>query len=191
MKRVFVFVFLGMIAIGLFSCSKKNSSDSLKKYKEIKKGADFIIEDTESGLFWLKDIPSDGMVWKEADKYCSELEYGGHKDWRLPTISELKTLVKGCKSGSEKCKVSTKCLKPKCMSDNCYCTENRGPGENGFYWQKKIWNYKGDDMGSFWSSSVRKNHKFFYWGISFNNGSVDNGHMESEFYARCVRSKTI
>ena len=176
-----------MLAVCSFSCSKKNNSNSSQRYKVITKKNDVVIKDIKSGLFWLRDVPSEGMVWKEADKYCSLLKYAGFKDWRLPTISELKTLIKGCESGTKKCKVSANCRNPKCMSDNCFCSENRGPGEEGFYWQKKVWNYKGDDMGSFWSSSIRTNHKFFYWGISFNNGGVDNGHMDSEFYVRCVR----
>ena len=182
-------VLIVTLLVNLYSCSLKNRAGSQSEYKKIEKNGDLIIEDPVSGLFWQRDIPKKGMIWKEAEKYCSELEYGGFDDWRMPTISELKTLIKGCKSGTEKCRVDNKCRNPKCIDDNCYCSENRGPGEDGFYWQKKIWNYKGDNMGSFWSSSVRPNHKFFYWGISFNNGGVDNGHRKSEFYVRCVRSK--
>ena len=181
-------VLIVTLVANLSSCSLKNRDGSQTKYKKIEKNGDLIIEDPVSGLFWQRDIPTEGMIWKDAEKYCLELEYGGYKDWRLPKISELKTLITGCESGSSQCKVSDKCLTPKCMNDSCYCSENKGPGEDGFYWKKSVWNYKGDRYGSFWSSSIRTNHKFFYWGVAFNNGSVDNGHRKSEFYVRCVRS---
>ncbi len=178
-----------VIAASLVSCSLKNRGNGASKYQEIEKNGDVIIEDPKSRLFWQRDVANKGMIWKEADEYCSKLNYGGFHDWRLPTISELKTLIKGCKSGTKSCKVNDKCLNLRCMNNACSCSENGGPGEDGFYWQKKVWNYKGDDIGSFWSSSRRATHAFYYWGVAFNNGSVDNGHRKSEFFVRCVRSK--
>ena len=32
----------------------------------------------------------------EAEDYCVKLEEGGHKDWRLPTVDELKMLIRNC-----------------------------------------------------------------------------------------------
>ena len=36
------------------------------------------------------------VTWEHAKSYCAELEEGGHKDWRLPTIEELDMLVSNC-----------------------------------------------------------------------------------------------
>jgi hypothetical protein len=33
------------------------------------------------------------VTFNEAKSYCSELELGGFKDWRLPTLQELLTIV--------------------------------------------------------------------------------------------------
>lgn len=34
--------------------------------------------------------------WEEADSYCKELKEGGHRDWRLPTVDELKMIIRNC-----------------------------------------------------------------------------------------------
>jgi hypothetical protein len=45
--------------------------------------------DPSTGLMWAgKDNGSD-VGWTEADAYCSKLQLGGYKGWRLPTLDEL------------------------------------------------------------------------------------------------------
>jgi hypothetical protein len=41
-------------------------------------------------LCWSKTF--DRMTWYEAVKFCEELEFEGHSDWRLPTLDELRAL---------------------------------------------------------------------------------------------------
>jgi hypothetical protein len=51
-----------------------------------------VVVDTESGLMWAaKDNGSD-TTWTYADNYCDDFEGAGYKDWRMPTIEELKGL---------------------------------------------------------------------------------------------------
>jgi hypothetical protein len=67
------------------------------------------ITDTKTGLIWVKnphtDLPEEFknyMPWKQAIEACKRLNYAGHKDWRLPTVEELRELVdytRGAKSG--------------------------------------------------------------------------------------------
>jgi hypothetical protein len=49
--------------------------------------------DSTSRLYW-EIIPSGGsmMAWQSAIDYCEQLNLSGHDDWRLPTISELRSL---------------------------------------------------------------------------------------------------
>ena len=44
-------------------------------------------------LEWQQTIPMDKYKWNDAIKYCEELAYGGHDDWRLPTVKELVSIV--------------------------------------------------------------------------------------------------
>ena len=61
---------------------------------------DGTITDSKTGLIWVKnphtDLPEEFksyMPWKQAIETCKVLNYAGHKDWRLPTIEELRELV--------------------------------------------------------------------------------------------------
>jgi len=50
------------------------------------------VTDTSTGLMWQK-ASSSNKTWEEALVYCEGLNLGGHTDWRLPTIKELRSLV--------------------------------------------------------------------------------------------------
>lgn len=47
--------------------------------------------DHGSGLMWQKTTFGP-MNWDEAINYASSLSWGGHDDWRIPTIDELRRL---------------------------------------------------------------------------------------------------
>jgi hypothetical protein len=54
-----------------------------------------IVKDTATNLMWqdTPDVVNARFQWGGAVKYCSELRLGGYRDWRLPTVTELLTLV--------------------------------------------------------------------------------------------------
>ena len=49
-------------------------------------------KDPETGLEWQCESPGE-MSWPEALEYSGMLELDGKTDWRLPTVSELETLL--------------------------------------------------------------------------------------------------
>ena len=57
-----------------------------------------VVFDSVTNLMWQK-TPVTGKNWVEALGYCSELEYAGYSDWRVPNKNELLTLVDYSKSG--------------------------------------------------------------------------------------------
>ena len=51
------------------------------------------ITDNSSGRMWVKDAASSGeMIWFAAKTYCSDLNYGGHSDWRMPNWDDFDTI---------------------------------------------------------------------------------------------------
>ena len=58
---------------------------------------DNTITDTICGLMWRKSTPSPvaspAVTWNTALEKCKELNLGGYKDWRLPTIEEWATII--------------------------------------------------------------------------------------------------
>ena len=45
------------------------------------------------GREWQKSGSENSMLWDEANAYCAALVEGGHDDWVLPTIEELRSLI--------------------------------------------------------------------------------------------------
>ena len=56
------------------------------------KNSDGSVLDKSTGLTWAPTLDKE-MTFADAEKACKELTLGGHKDWRLPTVKELISLV--------------------------------------------------------------------------------------------------
>jgi hypothetical protein len=61
---------------------------------------DGTITDNKTGLTWVKnphtDLPEKfkgEMKWQYAIDACKGLDFAGHKDWRLPTVEELISII--------------------------------------------------------------------------------------------------
>ena len=50
------------------------------------------VTDLTTGLMWQQGT-DEVMTWDEAIRYCNNLKLAGHKDWRLPTVQELFSIV--------------------------------------------------------------------------------------------------
>jgi len=111
-----------------------------------------------AGLQW--SYPTDRMTWKEAERYCRNLNEDGHSDWRLPTIYELWTLVNH---------------RPEGVTDGGgICHQNFVSG----YFSKI------GERGDFWTSSTSKKSGipltvYFECGLAWVSGD--------DSYVRCVR----
>ena len=54
---------------------------------------DGTVTNPQAGLSWQQADDGVRRNWQEARDYCAALSLGGHTDWRLPTPTELVTLV--------------------------------------------------------------------------------------------------
>lgn len=54
---------------------------------------DAAVRDDETGLVWEKTLETTELSWTNARAACADKDVGGRKGWRLPSISELASLV--------------------------------------------------------------------------------------------------
>ena len=143
--------------------------------------------DASSGLTWQVAPTGGTMKWEAAKSHCASLSLGGSVGWRLPTINELRSLIRGCpatqKGGS--CGVTDSCLSYKsCRSSACDgCSSKGGPGPGGAYWPPEL----SGKISWYWSSSAVADVDNFAWYVDFYNGYVYYGYVDNDYYARCVR----
>lgn len=142
----------------IFSCPKSN---------------EFCI--LNNGIYWSSKT-KDYKFFDEAKDYCKSI--GG----RLPTISELRTLIQNCpetETGGT-CKVKDDCSSGSCWNDDACrgCSES----PDGKY-------SKFRDTGWFWSSSAIPEYSNTAWSVSFNNGYIKPTRKDSRNRAitRCVK----
>lgn len=150
---------------------------------------------TVDGHLWWSSKTTDTMNWESAINHCKELKESnacGYSDWHLPTIDELKTLLKWRRDSQ--CKVSDT---NNCLSfDDCWtcsscchdCTLGGG-GEcnySSYYYDGRY--SKLGDSGLLWSSSVPTEYYHSAWVVNFNAAQVydKSKSNKTEVYVRCV-----
>ncbi len=167
--------------------------------------SDYIYTDETTGLDWLTDIPTQKMDWYDAVDYCANLELFGD-DWRLPSISELRSLVRDCKflEYGGTCRVYDDCISDDCYFEESeddlfsYCSIGCGmddePNQYGAYFPDEM-----GDVGSkyyyLWSSTERSHNSNGAWIITvFASSSVSTGQYiglenktSTKSWATCVR----
>ena len=134
---------------------------------------------TINGLRW--SAKKEKKIWEEAITYCTELEEDGFSDWRLPTISELRTLIRNCDKTAPggSCNITDDCTQHSiCWSSDCsgcYDAEIKtnvfGDGPNIFFWASQK-----DDQ-------IEQALTIQYYSGSIGYLTLNNG----QGYARCVR----
>ena len=139
--------------------------------------------DHDSGLEW--SVESNAMIWEDAVNYCDKLTEGGYSDWRLPSISEVRTLIKACHGTrtGDRCGVTDSCLSIDCLDYNCSLCE---PKSDGYYSKIDInhtsWNL-------FWSASEVSGSVARAWGIELYTGSIAEKFKNEYGVFRCVRGE--
>ncbi len=126
-----------------------------------------------AGLNW-SEISTEEMVYSDAVEYCSGI--GG----RLPSISELRSLVANCPDTMTggACGVTEDCLDIDCWSrDVCWSCSAVSDGRYSAF----------EDTEALWSSSVLSGETDISWSLFFSLGLVSFNYQSSTFYVRCVK----
>ena len=145
--------------------------------------------DSSSGLTWQNPPPDAPMMWADAKTYCNNLDFDGHDDWRLPNVTEMRTLVRGCAATttSGSCNVDmVACSTHSCRNASCDgCANLLGPA-NGCYWPADM---KGA-CSWYWSSSEFFSPASRAWTVQFDRASVDYLFTDhASLVTRCVRGE--
>ena len=145
--------------------------------------------DPTTGLMWQDPPAANYMTWQAAMDYCDSLTVGGYSDWRLPTVSELRSLIRGCAATvtGGTCGVTDDCLTDSCWNDACYgCDNLKGPGDGGLYQPAGLHAVPGDSTQYFWSSSSVSGGAVNAWSVDFGGGYVYDYDGDNFIDARCV-----
>jgi len=157
-----------------------------------------ICTDPATGFEW-QETPTGGtMNWDSAVTHCQNLDLGG-MGWRLPNISELRTLVRNCdsiatggacgvKDVCSPCGDATACF----AASSCWTPANCSPtscAESGSqcYWPPQL----SGTCNWYWSSSSPEDVPITAWLVAFSFGHVDNSSKDANNYVRCVRDECV
>jgi len=159
---------IGALFITIFFCVL-SGQDAQKKCPDDNKFCN-----KQGELSW-SDKSDDVYTWKEAKEYCKKM------DGRLPSISELRTLVKECpatQTGGE-CKVTDSCLVYNdCRDAKCIGCILAVDGKYSVL----------GDIGWFWSSSTPAEDSFGVWTLRFDYGLVAYSRKNfDKRHVRCVK----
>ncbi|MBN2361903.1 MAG: DUF1566 domain-containing protein [Deltaproteobacteria bacterium] len=115
--------------------------------------------DTVTGLLWQRNFPATAQNWSSAGSYCQSLDLGGFASgWRLPTISELESLIDWSRY-------------------NAAIDMTAFPGTPGeLFWSSNIEASRGDAGPTLGA-----------WGVDFYHGNSKTASLASSGYVRCVR----
>ena len=143
--------------------------------------------DPVSGLTWRVAPPSITVDWESAKLHCETLTISALSDWHLPTIDELRTLVRGCPPTEPggACPVDEdSCLVWSCKGEECEgCPSGSGPA-SGCYWPTE---FLGQCDYAYWSSSPVEDSDVYAWVVLFQEGAMGGRGISKKGYAKCVR----
>ncbi len=150
--------------------------------------------DPATGLMWQNGatVGATGYTLADAQTYCAGLSLGGYSDWRLPTLSELRSLLRGCPATATggSCDATDSCLDSICANSPCKGCDHYfgGPGPGGAYWPPEITGA----LKWYWSSSPAA-WAGSLWVVNFAYGEIhaSAGGPSSLDGARCVRAAAV
>jgi hypothetical protein len=169
-----------VIAYGAHAGQDAHYSVSPPAYKG---NGDGTVSDLVTGLMWTQD-PGEKMTLADAEKGVSRCRVGGFKDWRLPTIKELYSLIQLNGTDPDPMSTDTSDLKP--FIDDSIFKFTYGKEEDG----DRIIDSQFATSTRYVSTTMGANETMF--GVNFADGRikgypVEGRRGETRFYVLYVR----
>ena len=137
------------------------------------------VNDNLTGLMWAKnaDMPNRPKTWQEALDYVASINSGsglcGHKDWRLPNVTELVSLINFGESGNKSTWLS----------------------KQGFINVQGSDRHSGSGFSNYWSSTTMEDHMASpavrpdnAWTVGMRHGGVRFYSKSNLYFVWPVRS---
>jgi hypothetical protein len=144
---------------------------------------DGTVSDLVTGLMWTQD-PGEKMTLADAEKGSKKYNIGGYKDWRLPTIKELYSLIQLNGTDPDPMSTDTSGLKP--FIDDSIFKFTYGKEEDG----DRIIDSQFATSTRYVSTTMGGNETMF--GVNFADGRIkgypiEGRRGETKFYVLYVR----
>jgi len=161
-----------------------DDDDSDDDDNELIDNGDGTASDDATGLMWQLVPDDNAMTWNDAVAHCEALTLADRDDWRLPTLDEMRSIVRGCAhtvTGGD-CPTDDECLTWDCWDSICTdCDLNAGPDE-GCYWPTPF----AGECGEYWTSIILEGGSSA-WHMWFRNAGIYSAVTGEAKRARCVR----
>lgn len=193
MKRAMIVGGLSIL-LGAFGCDSdaQGESDAGVNSAQDYESQHTVYSDPKSGLFWLDPPAETNLSWQDAIDFCDQLTLDDKDDWRLPTLDELRSLIRGCPDTESdgRCQLwdgsGYDDLKSDANTPCNGCEKNEGPHSdtNGYY---------GSELGGlssyYWSSSEDAYRSGYAWNVFFVEGAITSQQADRLFQVRCCRGQ--
>jgi hypothetical protein len=152
-----------------------------------KDNGDGTVTDLNTGLMWQSD-PGEKMTFRQAVKGASKCRLAGYKDWRLPTIKELYSLI--LFSGTDPDPMSRNSARQKPFINSEYFKFQYGKPERG----ERVIDSQFATSTKYVSTTMWGDETMF--GVNFADGRIKGYGMrsprggEKKFYVLYVRGNT-
>ncbi|HRZ78652.1 MAG TPA: DUF1566 domain-containing protein [bacterium] len=130
----------------------------------------------------------------QAFDYCENLDENGFSDWKLPTISEIRSIAVNCPAieTDGNCRVTDECLsKSTCWSDKCNGCGVVMTGKYSIFGDEEAFYTVSPNTESWEKDLTLENDKESYlsdvWVLDFRLSRIYNDYFKTENYVRCVR----
>ncbi|MFA4829001.1 MAG: DUF1566 domain-containing protein [Thermodesulfovibrionales bacterium] len=125
-----------------------------------------IVTDQNTGLMWQRTDDRVSKRWEDAVSYCNNLNLSGYTGWRLPSRTELFSIIDDSHKGDY-----TETGSPK---------RTLAPKINA-------WAFPGAQVNNYWTSSEPEESRTMAWNVSFVYGTSELVKKDTSQYTRCVR----
>ena len=159
---------------------------NIPRYKD---NSDGTITDINTGLMWSKAVDETKVSLSEAKNIAKEMTLGGYKDWRVPSIKELYSLIdfRGYTGFSKNRSFTSVPSNAIPFINTDYFDFKYGNTNNGERYIDAQWLTKTKYV------STTMNNAETLFGVNFADGRIKgygykkNGYIRKKFYARYVR----